>query len=69
MLTQLKQLRHLHLKGLWQDSFQEQLEQALPNTNLVFAGTGDISSTGDGWRKLENYFRMRDLLNMPYMTY
>ena len=69
VLTQLKQLRHLHLKGLWQDSFQEQLEQALPNTNLVFAGTGDISSTGDGWRKLENYFRMRDLLNMPYMTY
>lgn len=69
VLCQLKQVKHMHLKGLWQDEWKQQLMQALPETTFVFAGTGDISSTGDGWRKLENYYRMRDILDMPYMSY
>lgn len=69
VLCQLKQVKHLHLKGLWQDEWQQQLRTALPETTLVFAGTGDISSTGDGWRQLENYYKMRDILGMPYMSY
>lgn len=69
VLCQLKQVKHLYLKGLWQEHWQEQLRKALPDTTLVFAGTGDISSTGDGWRKLENYYKMRDILGMPYMSY
>ncbi len=69
VLCQLKQVKHLHLKGLWQEDWQQQLRQALPDTTLVFAGTGDISSTGDGWRSLENYYKMRDILGMPYMSY
>lgn len=69
VLCQLKQVKHMHLKGLWQDDWQQQLQDALPDTAFVFAGTGDVSSTGDGWRKLENYYKMRDLLGMPYMSY
>lgn len=69
VLCQLKQVKHMHLKGLWQDEWQQQLKAALPDTTFVFAGTGDVSSTGDGWRQLENYYKMRDLLGMPYMSY
>lgn len=69
VLTQMTQLEHLHMKGLWQEDWQRQLRQALPNTAMVFAGTEDVSSTGEGWRKLENYYKMRDILGMPYMSY
>ena len=69
VLTQMTQLEHLHMKGLWQEDWQWQLRQALPNTTMVFAGTEDVSSTGEGWRKLENYYKMRDILGMPYMSY
>ena len=68
-LCKLTQLKNLYLKGLWLDEWKQQLQEALPNTNLVFAGTGNISSTADGWRNLENYYRMRDLIGMPHMSY
>ena len=67
-LCSLKQLKTLHIKGLWSLSHRQQLRNALPDTTIVFSDTGDISSTGDGWRKLQNYYDMRDLLNMPYMS-
>jgi hypothetical protein len=40
------------------------LTEALPNTNLRF----DLEHpTADGWRKLENYFNMRDVMGVHYM--
>ncbi len=41
------------------------LQEALPDTRIVFPSYG---STGDGWRDLENYFRLRDMMGMPYLT-
>lgn len=38
--------------------------QALPNTHVVGVGTDAI---GYGWRKLPNYYKMRDALDMYYM--
>ena len=38
--------------------------QALPNTHVVGIGTDAI---GYGWRKLPNYYKMRDALDMYYM--
>lgn len=57
------------LKNLWiqrAGTSNEQcasLLEALPNTRLVLPILG---STDDGWRKLDNYFIMRDMLGMPY---
>ena len=57
------------LKNLWVPSYRmtpdkrEELQSALPDTNIVF-DTG--AYTGDGWRQLQNYYDMRDLLGMPY---
>ena len=45
---------------------QQALREALPNTYLMFEG---ISSTGNGWRESPNYYAMRDLLGMGYMSY
>lgn len=42
------------------------LRQSLPDTQLNFT-TG--SSTGAGWRKGQNYYDMRDMLGMGYMTH
>lgn len=68
-LCSLTQLKTLHIKGLWTPYYCQMLRDALPDTTVVFSDTtGDISSTGDGWRKLQNYYDMRDLLNMPYMS-
>ena len=41
-----------------------QLEEALPDTQIVFPKVG---STDDGWRKGQLYYEMRDLLGMPYL--
>ncbi len=38
--------------------------QALPDTNVVNGGTITV---GLGWRKLQNYYDMRDNLGAPYM--
>ena len=40
--------------------------QALTETNVVSAGSATVAS---GWRHLQNYFDMRDNLNMPYMDW
>lgn len=45
---------------------QEFLAESLPDT-LLELGTHQ-SSTGGEWRKTQNYFDMRDILGMSYMT-
>lgn len=56
------------LKNLWVmergDAVTYQLTQALPDTHVV-GGAHDAISYG--WRKLPNYFKMRDALDMYYM--
>lgn len=56
------------LKNLWcmerSDAVQYAWRQALPNTNIVGKGTDVIAY---GWRKLPNYYKMRDALGMYYM--
>lgn len=52
-------------KKLWQ-SERELLEESLPNTVLEL-GTQQ-SSTGGQWRETQNYYDMRDILGMHYMT-
>lgn len=60
------------LKNLWAKTShlsrqeQQQVIAALPNTVINF-NEGD-SSTDEGWRRLQNYYDMRDLLGMPYFT-
>lgn len=39
--------------------------QALPDTRVVASGNATV---GSGWRKLPNYYDMRDCLGVPYMN-
>lgn len=59
------------LKNLWwggkyilSDAEDQVLRDSLPNTYLELE---TISSTAAGWRKLKNYYDMRDVLGMWYM--
>ena len=56
------------LKNLWcmerGNGVVYEWTQALPNTHVVGIGTDAI---GYGWRKLPNYYKMRDALDMYYM--
>jgi len=60
------------LKNLWIDgndlteAEKKELEAALPNTYIKYC-YGLMA--GNGWRDLQNYFDMRDLLDMPYNTW
>ena len=58
------------LKNLWVNrnsamnpATQALLTESLPNTHIEFKHGWP---TGGGWRELQNYFDMRDLLGMPY---
>lgn len=42
------------------------LQEALPNTRVDYHDRG--AQTGYGWRNLQSYYDMRDLLGMPYMN-
>ena len=66
VFCEMKQLTRLYWCGMHDSNRQQALREALPNTILMFEG---ISSTGNGWRESPNYYAMRDLLGMPYMTY
>lgn len=44
---------------------RNQLRTCLPDTKMNFVAG---SSTGEGWREGKNYYDMRDLLGMDYMT-
>ena len=39
--------------------------QAVPTAHVVASGNATV---GGGWRRLQNYYDMRDCLNMPYMN-
>lgn len=60
------------LKNLWidgtdlTDAEKVELEAALPNTYIKYC-YGLMA--GNGWRLLQNYYDMRDLLGMPYNTW
>ena len=55
------------LKNLWMvdRGGAYQLSQALPDTKIV--ATAD-ATVGAGWRNLPNYYKMRDMLGMEYMS-
>ncbi len=56
------------LKRLWWAGCpltEEEFHQYLPDTEMMFQR---ISSTGGTWREGQNYYDMRDLLGVPYMT-
>ena len=41
---------------------------ALPDTRVVTSSDPDAATVGYGWRRLPNYYAMRDCLNVPYMN-
>lgn len=57
------------LKNLWANNCgatkeeRELLTESLPNTHIEF---DHGFTTGGGWRELQNYFDMRDIMGMPY---
>lgn len=40
----------------------------LPDTRVVTSNDPDAATVGYGWRRLPNYYDMRDCLNVPYMN-
>lgn len=60
---QMRQLKNLWITKLSYETYM-QAKAALPNTNIGYYYSG----TNDGWRKLPNYFKMRDALLMFYMS-
>lgn len=58
------------LKNLWMvgcsSGARSRMTQALPNTKVMVTGAATVAN---GWRNLENYYQMRDLLGMHYMTW
>ena len=41
------------------------ISQALPDTRVVTTGNATV---GGGWRRMQNYYDMRDMLHAPYMN-
>ena len=64
VLCQMTQLENLWYRGMYDKGVERQIRDALPNTKMIFTGG---SSTDEGWRHLQNYYDMRDLLGMWYM--
>lgn len=60
------------LKNLWVNNCgataeeRKLLTESLPNTHIEF---DHGFTTGGGWRQLQNYFDMRDLMGLPYNTW
>ena len=57
------------LKNLWmvdRTTGAYEVTQALTNTKIVTSGSATVAG---GWRELPNYYAMRDLLGMEYMTW
>ena len=63
-ITQMTWLQNLWMVGHSGAAYK--LVQALPDTNVVYAGDATVAS---GWRNLSNYFAMRDILSMEYMSW
>ena len=58
------------LKNLWMvecsTAARYRMTQALPNTRVMVTGAATVAN---GWRDLDNYYAMRDLLGMHYMSW
>ena len=58
------------LKNLWMiecsSAARYRMPQVLPNTKVMVAGAATVAN---GWRDLDNYYKMRDLLGMGYMSW
>ena len=58
------------LKNLWMigcsSRAKYEMTQALPDTKIMITGEATVAN---GWRDLENYYEMRDLLGMHYMSW
>ena len=58
------------LKNLWMidcsSRARYEMTQALPDTKVMITGSATVAN---GWRDLENYYEMRDLLGMHYMSW
>ena len=64
-LLEMTWLKNLWWGGWLMRTYEAQFREALPDTRLCH---NSASSTGGGWRELDNYFAMRDILGMWYMT-
>ena len=64
-LYQMTWLKTLFWEGC-SGSVMLKLLEALPDTRVDFTGSTS-NSVGTGWRNLQNYYDMRDILGMPYM--
>lgn len=53
-------------QGLVCSDAPQRLREALPNTNLKF--NMETPNVNNGWRQLENYYAMRDLMDVFYLT-
>ncbi len=60
-LLQMTWLKRLWWSNLKNKAWQEQLREHLPETEFMFKSIG---STSGGWRKGQNYYDMRKLLDM-----
>lgn len=58
------------LKNLWMvgcsTRARYEMPQALPDTKVMVTGAATVAN---GWRDLDNYYAMRDLLGMHYMSW
>ena len=58
------------LKNLWMvgcsSGARYRMTQALPDTKVMVTGAATVAN---GWRELDNYYKMRDLLGMRYMSW
>lgn len=65
VLKEMTWLEMLWIPGthLTKDKYQE-IVDALPNTVV---NTNDVDSTSSGWRQSQNYYDMRDILDMYYL--
>ena len=62
-LEQMPWLKNVYMIGGSQAAAWK-ITQACPNTRVVTRGGATV---GSGWRKLPNYYAMRDYLGVPYM--
>lgn len=68
-MTWLKNLWWMGVQGTYGQPYSNAhilLPEALPNTNMRFLM--DTPNVNNGWRQLENYYKMRDLMEVFYLT-
>lgn len=63
-IAQMTWLKNLWMVGRTTGAYE--VTQALTETKIVTSGSATVAG---GWRDLPNYYAMRDLLGMPYMTW